>query len=359
MADATSPRKRRRSPSAERHPEHAWLVSKLAFWFSSPNLRRSAFLTAIILADDNPDGWVPVSSLLTFNTLLDARVGSAHVLAAAADAPGLVAEAGPAGRVRPVGRAAAVRAACGESAAAIDARTVVLGPLPRDVSRIEVLDALGKGDVAYVGLAKGRGGCDAFVEFGGVEGAAALVAEVPPRALRKFSRLTAVGKAEWRVGKGGRANEEEGGQGKSWRERRGKTAAASAGEAAGDGEISVCSEGARVGSAGAPGGIEYTPGVVVCAAGYVVPTTQRALREMFEAVGGPVAYVDFLTSAPEQCFCRFRRAESAGRAVEGAVAPLVLQVLDGDAERAYWAKVQARSREKRGRKRRRRGPELL
>lgn len=354
MADPPSPPKRQRAASGERHPEHTWLVSKLAFWFSSPNLRRSAFLTAIILADDNPDGWVPVATLLTFNTLADARVESTHVLAAAADAPGIVAGAG---RVRPAGRAAGVRAACAESAVAIDARTVVVGPLPRDVSRIEVLDAVGKVGVAYVAVARARGGSEAFVEFGGVGGAAALVAEVPPRALRKFPRLTAVWKVEWREGSGGRAGNEEGG--KRWREGGGKRPAARAGEGdggvAGDGKRAVGGGGGRGDEAGASGGIVFSPGVVVGAAGYAVPTTQRALREKFEALGGPVAYVDFLSSAPERCFCRFRSAESAGRAVEGAVAPLVLEVLDGEAEAAYWEKVRARSREKRGRKRGRRG----
>lgn len=336
-----APQKRRRS-SLEKHPEHDWVVSKLRFWLGLANLRKSDFLAGIILADDNPLGWVGVDTLLTFNTLIDAKVKGDHVLSAAAALPGILTVDFRRRAVRLVDGRVSVALARSAGAAEEDTRTLVLSPLPRNISRIELLDVLGKpSKVVYVTFSrpqrqkKGPGcGSAAFVVFETAEDAAAFSAALPARALRKFPLLQAIAKSEWRDGKSGSA---------SVQQRDSETPKVRKVEPVATDDVAAPEPRDDYVKAE----IEFEAGVVVKATGYPLPTSQKELRSLFESLGGPVAYVDFLSSAPDTCFCRFRSADSARKALEAEL-PLKIEFLVGKEELEYWEKVHSLSKEKRG-----------
>jgi RNA binding motif/RNA recognition motif. (a.k.a. RRM, RBD, or RNP domain) len=371
MSTTPPPAKRpRTAPAPAPASKIATVAERLAFWFSRANIRKSSFLGPCMRADASGGGWVSVGQLLTFNTLVDLCASATDIINAAATRPDLLETDRATDRVRLVGGLAALDAILDPALEHDeDERTLFLAPLPASVTRSQILAALhASTPVLFVSIPRvpetGLGKGYAFVEFATVDAARACAASVCERKgalVRRWSRITVVTRTAWKAAKAEKVAERHRPQGgtstqhvmKDVRRRREMQQQEQVESDTNVGVVSECTFARRKCVSSTPQvrstALAFEPGVVIRATGFSVPTTRAFLRNFFENVGGPVAFVDYRPSTPGTVCVRFMQASSASAAVAAAKRPLVVELLSVGEERVYWDEVKARSQEKRPR----------
>jgi RNA recognition motif-containing protein len=379
MANSPPPAKRPRTAPAQIHvraaarpSKAAAIAERLAFWFSAANLRKSTFLGPLMRADLSGKGWVPVSDLLTFNSLIDLSASADDVLEAAHSLPDLLEADAHSKRVRLVGGLTVLDAALDPALQQeVDERTLFLAPLPFSVTRSQILSALaGCGKVLFVSIPHipetGLGKGFAFVEFDSAADARACITAVDTGKgplVRRFKRVTAVTRTAWKASKQEQhaqrllLQEEKKQKRFDWErkrqleievEERKHTADACVVDKLGTRWSSVARMKRESNDVNVPvvSARNFEPDVIVRATGFPLPTTRTVLRDLFTTLGGPVAYVDYRTTVPDSVYVRFNNSASAATAVATAQSPLNVAIVSGFQESTYWDELHARSREK-------------
>lgn len=344
---------------SEGAPDVVTLLSeKLSFWFSASNLRKDNFLIAQIRG--NEGGWVPVSDILSFNSVKQLNVSRGHVLTAAREVSCIeVDDATDGGRLRLAGGGRAVLESILSDEAKLteDTRTLFLRPLPVDVTQGRVLDAVdavgdcSRAQVLYVSLPRkpcGSGRGFGFVEFDSVANAARFRAAVNGQSVmalrRDFPRLSATPRSEWKARKERAKTGATKGPPRRFMRDRGEECEASTRHNA----ASVAQErGDSTRQEPKPPPV-FQPDVLVRASGYKLPTTRGELRDLFEDYG-PVEYVDYSEKSPETCTVRYLHRSGAHRLISQGGPFATGELIQGDEERACWEQISQQSGTKRRR----------